>query len=81
MLEELISEIHAGGTLEVGRLASRLGTSPEMVEAMLMYLQRSGLIQPYVDCGDGCQGCGLSDACKPPRKNSSVRLWQNSPKE
>ncbi len=76
MLEELLKEIQAGGTLETHELAKRLGTTPELVEAMLEHLQRAGLIKPYVNCGDGCQGCSLRDACG---TQSTVRLWQNNP--
>ena len=76
MLEELLKEIRAGGTLETSVLAARLGTSPQLIEAMLEHLQRAGLIQPYVNCGEGCQGCSLRDSCG---AQSAVRLWQNNP--
>ncbi len=76
MLERLLHEIRAGGTLETNALASRLGTSPQLVEAMLEHLQRSGLIQDYVNCGEGCQGCGLRDACNT-QTRSAIRLWQS----
>ena len=79
MLEQLVEEIRNGGTLETGVLAARLGASPRLVQAMLEYLQRSGLILPYVNCGEedhGCQGCGLRDACG---SHSAVRLWQSRP--
>ncbi len=74
MLEQLINEIRLGGSLETNRLAVRLGTSPELVRAMLEHLQRLGLIRDYVYCGDGCQGCDLRGSCsvKPP-----VRLWHS----
>lgn len=74
MLEQLVSEIRAGGTLETRALAARLGTTPQLVEAMLEHLQRSGLIQNYVTCSDGCLGCSLQDACKKP---GTIRLWQS----
>jgi DNA-binding Lrp family transcriptional regulator len=74
MLDQLLNEIRAGGTLEVHELATRLGTSPQLVEAMLDHLQRNGLIQAYVNCSDGCLGCDLLDVCA---KNSSTRLWQS----
>jgi hypothetical protein len=76
MLEQLINEIRAGGTLETGALAARLGTTPQLVEAMLEHLQRSGLIQVYVSCDDGCLGCSLQDACKKP-SSTTMRLWQS----
>ena len=78
MLEQLIKEIRAGGTLEVGSLAARLNTSPQIVEAMLEHLQRSGLISAYVNCEDGCQGCSLKGGCSTKPKGG-VRLWQSRP--
>lgn len=75
MLEQLIKEIRAGGTLETGDLAVRLETTPQLIEVMLEHLQRSGLIQAYVSCSDGCSGCSLQDACKKPN-SSTLRLWQ-----
>ena len=78
MLEQLVKEIRAGGTLETGTLAARLGTTPQMIEAMLEHLQQSGLIQAYISCNDGCLGCSLQDACKKPAQNG-IRLWQSKP--
>ena len=80
MLDELLKEIRSGGTLETRVLAARLETSPQLIEAMLEHLQRIGMIQPYVDCGDGCQGCGLKESCDR-QKNNSVRLWQGESKD
>jgi DNA-binding IscR family transcriptional regulator len=76
MLEQLLSAIRAGGTLEVGSLAARLGTSPKMVETMLEHLQRSGYIRPYQSCGEGCGGCNLKSECKSSRRVDTLRLWQ-----
>jgi FeoC like transcriptional regulator len=76
MLEQLIKEIREGGTLETGELAVRLGTTTQLIEAMLGHLQRNGLIQSYIHCGDGCQGCNLQDSCKKPNQNE-IRLWQS----
>jgi len=77
MLEQLVKEIRAGGTLETGDLAARLGTTPQLVEVMLEHLQRSGLIQAYVSCSDGCLGCSLQDACTKPTPGA-IRLWQTT---
>lgn len=74
MLEKLVAEIRSGSTLETGALSAKLGASPQLVQAMLEHLQRSGLITPYSSCDtSGCQGCGLRSACGP---HASVRLWQ-----
>lgn len=76
MLEQLAREIRAGGILETGELAARLGTTPQLIEAMLDHLQRSGLIQAYVSCRNGCQGCNLQDACNK-KSSGTIRLWQS----
>ncbi|MFI4919941.1 MAG: FeoC-like transcriptional regulator [Legionellales bacterium] len=79
MLEKLVEEIRKGGTLETGLLAARLGASPQLVQAMLEHLQRSGLIQPYLNCDtSGCQSCGLHEACS---SQTAVRLWQTKAEE
>ena len=78
MLEKLIAEIRAGGTLETGRLAARLGTTPEMVVALLEHLRMSGYIQEYSTCGDGCQGCNLKNACGSDKGAAKIRVWQGS---
>ena len=76
MLEQLVQEIRAGGTLETGELATRLGATPQLIEAMLEHLQRSGLIRAYASCGDGCQGCTLQDTCRN-KSPAMIRLWQS----
>lgn len=78
MLEQLIKEIREGGTLEVQTLAARFGTTPQLIEAMLEHLQRSGLIQAYVSCSDSCQGCNLQEACRK-QIPGTIRLWQGKP--
>jgi hypothetical protein len=76
MLEQLVREIRAGGTLETGELAIRLGTTPQLIEAMLEYLERSGLILAYTSCNDGCHGCSLKDTCSN-KCPGLIRLWQS----
>jgi hypothetical protein len=75
MLEQLLNEIRQGGGLETNDLAARLGTSPQLVAAMLEHLQRLGMIKDYVDCGDGCGGCSLKSTCS---AKPAARLWQSS---
>jgi hypothetical protein len=77
MLEQLMAEIRVGGTLETGALAVRLGTSPQMVDAMLEHLRLGGYIQAYSNCGDGCQGCSLKSSCSPAGRAGTLRLWQS----
>ncbi len=76
MLEELLQAIRAGGTFEIGTLAARLGTSPELVEAMLEHLQRAGHLRLHEACTEACGGCSLKQECKPFHMAGGVRLWQ-----
>lgn len=76
MLEQLVTEIREGGTLEVNSLAARLKTTPQVIAAMLDHLQRSGLISAYINCGEGCTGCSLSKACHS-QAGPTVKLWQS----
>lgn len=76
MLEQLLAEIRAGGTLEVGALSKKLGTTPQMVEVMLEHLQRSGYIRPYETCGDGCGGCSLKTECNHTERVDLLKMWQ-----
>ena len=77
MLEKLMHEIRAGGTLETKSLAVRLGISPQMVQAMLEHLERSGQITAYTACADGCQGCSLKSACSVTPHGAQTHLWQS----
>ena len=76
MLEQLMVEIREGGTLEAAKLAARLKTSPQMIAAMLEHLRRTGLLQTYETCGDGCGSCGLKQNCNLAKKHSGVQIWQ-----
>ncbi|HEY3310345.1 MAG TPA: FeoC-like transcriptional regulator [Anaerolineales bacterium] len=77
MLEQLMNEIRAGGTLETNSLAKKLGVSPIMVQVMLEHLQRSGQIMPYSACSDGCQGCQLKSDCGAGGHAGQMQLWQS----
>ncbi|HTP03173.1 MAG TPA: FeoC-like transcriptional regulator [Anaerolineales bacterium] len=76
MLQLLMAEIERGGTLETGNLAVRLGTTPQMVAAMLEHLRRLGMVLSYVNCVDDCGGCSLRDGC---RSKADMRLWKSVP--
>ena len=78
MLQNLLTQIRAGGSLETQVLAARLGTSPRMVEAMLDHLQRLGLIRDYIACSDGCAGCRVSEGCG---NKNAPRAWQSTSTE
>lgn len=77
MLEQLVNEIRLGGTMNTAKLAQRLGTSPQLIEAMLEHLERSGLIQSYIHCETGCAGCSLHSACQGPDPRT-IQLWQST---
>lgn len=59
MLERLLRQL-ATGVTTVPELARELGTSPELVEAMLEDLERRGLVRVVEGCVGSCQGCGVS---------------------
>lgn len=63
MLKQLLQEIALGNTIDTTGLAARLGTSPEMVKAMLEHLERSGALINTQLCKGTCQGCGLAAQC------------------
>jgi len=76
MLNRLMEEIRVGRTLEVGELARRLDTSPEMIKAMLATLQRSGYLQQVNSCDNHCDGCNLRSICHTSKGDNPVQLWQ-----
>ncbi len=76
MLELMMQEIRAGGTLETHQLADKLGASVPMVAAMLAHLERAGLISAYQGCDSGCDGCGLKSGCHVGGKAQRVQIWQ-----
>lgn len=82
MLEKLISEIRQGGTLDASKLAVRLNTSPQMVEAMLEHLRQTGLLRAYeTSCSDACPGCSVQGFCDPDKKRSGIQIWQYDEKK
>ena len=71
MLQELLTILKSGGSLEIGGLAEKLNTSPQMVTAMLDHLQRMGLLTAAQDCS-GCQlASSCSHGCGP-----TAPMWQ-----
>jgi hypothetical protein len=77
MLEKLLAEIRSGGTFETGELAARLGTTPELLNAMLDHLLRTGYIRPFSSCNDACGGCSLGKTC---RRSQSGDAADKSPR-
>ncbi len=74
MLEQLLSAIRSGGTLQPETLAARLNVSPGLVEMMLEDLERRGrLVQVNTQCGEPCGGCPLVGECAV--TNPQGRMW------
>jgi predicted ArsR family transcriptional regulator len=75
MLEQLISEIRAGGTVRASELAARLQVSPVMVQMILENLERMGrLVQVETGCGTACGGCPVKNLCAP-KGDGKGRVW------
>lgn len=56
-------------------LASRMGTSVAMIEAMLSQLQRMGMLSEVnLNCNEPCGGCPLVNGCL--SRGDQGRLWQ-----
>jgi hypothetical protein len=74
MLEKLLAEIRAGGTLQPAALAEKLNTSVGLVEMMLEDLERRGVItQVNASCGEPCGGCPMVGECA--IASPQGRLW------
>jgi predicted ArsR family transcriptional regulator len=64
MLNRLLELLREGGTHRIRNLADELGTTPELVEAMLEDLARMGyLSRSASECSDKCTACPLSEMC------------------
>lgn len=65
MLNRLLALLETGGTWRISDLAAALGTSPNLVNAMLGHLAQSGKLDlPEQPCSEACSGCSLQKACK-----------------
>jgi hypothetical protein len=77
MLEKLLAEIRSGSTTSPAVLAERLGTTPQMVEAMMDTLEQMGYLRTIEDsCKDGtCGGCPVAGYCQSPQtKHARIRV-------
>jgi len=62
MLIELLNLLREGGTRRISDLAHELGTTPELVEAMLEDLARMGYVKRVTtQCSDKCKTCPFSE--------------------
>lgn len=55
-----LAERELGSTAE---LAAAIDASPEMVDAMVLELERRGLLQRAGECGAVCTGCPAESLC------------------
>jgi hypothetical protein len=65
MLKQLLVLLETRDTWNTTELASALGTSPDLVDAMLEHLAQSGKIGILdQSCAGECAGCSLAGACQ-----------------
>ncbi len=59
MINTILKELNNGQLYTTEKLAKKLSITPELLEAILIYLQDLGEIQSakYVNNNDHCQGC------------------------
>jgi DNA-binding MarR family transcriptional regulator len=78
MLQELLKLLEDGQTRSLGSLAQDLGTTREMVEAMLESLERLGFVRHVTGCEQSCQRCSIKRACA---TKSAARIWAVAERE
>ena len=72
-MTRLLRLIQAGGTRRLDDLAHNLGTTPQMVEAMLGELSRLGYLrQVSGGCSERCGTCPMAGTCQ---VASGGRIW------
>ena len=80
MLEQILEEIKKGNTLSPAVLASKLNTTPQMIEAMLSTLEMQGYLKPIqMECSTDkpCEACSLTGFCRSKtRRNPQIRVLQ-----
>jgi hypothetical protein len=73
MLNRLLEILRDGGSHRVSDIARALGTTTELVEAMIEDLTRMGhLKQVAGECGETCASCSLRGMCT---AEASGRVW------
>ncbi len=72
MLRELLQIINQDGMINALDLAKRLDTTPDLIEQMLLQLERMGRINSLPTCQtDHCSDCPISKTCQ----GKSPRVW------
>jgi predicted ArsR family transcriptional regulator len=73
MLSKLIELLLAGGTHRVSDIAHSLGTTPQLVEAMLEDLTRMGYLRQLgTQCEGQCKMCPVAGMCT---AEANGRVW------
>lgn len=72
MLERLLREVVARGTVSSASLARSLGISKALVESMVEALRRMGYLQAVGQCAAPCDRCPVHGACL---FNRETRIW------
>lgn len=81
MLNQLLALLDTGGTWRVSDLAAALGTSPDLVNAMLGHLVQSGKLDlPEQSCTEACTGCSLQKNCRTGPANGTFVYVSRAPK-
>ncbi len=79
MLSRLLKLLREGGTRRISELAQELGTTSELIEAMLEDLARMGYVKRVASqCSAECATCPMSGMCAaggPSHGGSSGRMW------
>ena len=73
MLKQIVQHIADGGTWTVEALANDLGTTPELVTAMIEQLVRQGYLNPAGSaCDRACASCSMAQGCI---RGMGSRIW------
>ena len=73
MLRQLVDRIAQGRSWTVEELAGELGTTPQLVTAMLEDLARRGYLKPVgAACSGACASCSMSAGCI---KGAFEQVW------
>lgn len=73
MLERLLTELKEGQTVTIAGLATRLETTPGLIQMMLEHLERQGQVETVELCQEGCSACPLSSLCSAEKRQ---QFWQ-----
>lgn len=65
MLEKLLNELRTNGLSSSASLSEKLGTTPQMVTAMLDSLERMGYLRTIQESCEGgtCTSCAVNGYC------------------